>query len=280
MTELLTIPVRTLRTVVAPLARVEIRDPSGTGDGSWTIGGYAAVFEAETVLFDAYGLRVKEELAAGAFGRVLERLGQGDGLVHLNHGHDMKSAIASTDVARSGPAGSLPIGGLELSSDEHGLRFFARVDAGDPDAIRLAAKMRRGVVNQASFAFTIEDERLLSDEDADDGYVELKYRVEEVRDLFDVCACAQGAYPQTESFLRSMTAASLRVPDLELPDRVGYSPAGRAGRVVDVVDDGLERDRTSDDPAGSGEDVDEGRAAAARKRLELKARIAEVHTSR
>jgi hypothetical protein len=36
------------RLAVAPLQRVQVRDATATGDGSWTIEGYAAVFEQET----------------------------------------------------------------------------------------------------------------------------------------------------------------------------------------------------------------------------------------
>jgi phage head maturation protease len=60
--------------------RVQVRDASGTGDGSWTIEGYAAVYEQETTLYDIPGwIRVREEIARGAFTDVLERLARGDG---------------------------------------------------------------------------------------------------------------------------------------------------------------------------------------------------------
>lgn len=263
-----TIPARTLRTAVAPIERVDVRDPSGTPDGSWTISGYAAVFNQETTLFDAYGLRLRERIASDAFGGVLSRLSAGDGLVHLNHGHDMKSAVASTDVARASD-GALPIGGLELSQDAHGLRFFARVDAQDPDAVRMAAKMRRGVVNQASFAFTIDDEALLEDRDLPDGTVDQLWEISAVRDLFDVCVCAQGAYPQTESHLRSMTAASLRVPVLELEG--SRQPGGEDARGGQGQRDGVPGPSDVSDPVGSGE------ADRERRRIELKARAAAAH---
>lgn len=265
------VPIQSLRTAVVRLAEVEVRDPSGTGDGSWSLTGYAAVFEQETVLFDAYGLRVKEELAAGAFTRVLERLATGDGLVHLNHGHDMKSAIASTNVARGvGDNEPVPVGGLKLSQDGHGLHFNARVDPSDPDAVRLAAKMRRGVVDQASFAFTIENERIVDERELDDGTVEVKWRVEEVRDLFDVCACAQGAYPTTESHLRSMTAASLRVAVLELPALASTDADGPGRRTF-----GSGPNQVADTSS-----EESGRVADQRKRIELKARAAAATTTK
>lgn len=205
---------RDLRVVVSPLQQVEVRDATGTGDGSWTVEGYAAVYEQETVLWDLPWWRVKEEIARGSFEDVVRRVDDGLELVHLNHGHDMTSAVAASNVAG--------IGGLELDDDFHGLRFFARVDVADPDAQRLAVKMQRGVVAQASFAFTIADEEVVYDEfDEELGRWETKFRILEVGHLYDVCACAQGAYPQTESHLRSLAAASL--------GRAG-DPAGRRHR--------------------------------------------------
>jgi HK97 family phage prohead protease len=203
-----------LRLAVTPLTRVQVRDASGTGDGSWTIEGYAAVYEQETTLYEISGwVRVREEIARGAFTDVLDGVKHGSELVHLNHGHDMKTAVAATDVDG--------IGGLELSEDFHGERFFARVDPEDPDARALAVKMRRGVVRQASFAFTIDDEELVETKELDDGTLDYKFRILKVGHQYDVCACAQGAYPQTESYLRSLAAASLRVPDLGALGRAG-----------------------------------------------------------
>lgn len=198
---------RALRLAVTQLQDVSVRDASGTGDGSWTIEGYAAVYEQETTLFEIPGwVRMREEIARDAFADVLERVARGDELVHLNHGHDMKTAMAASDVTG--------IGGLELSEDFHGLRFFARVDPDDPDAKALAVKMGRQVVRQASFAFTVDEEERVESQQLEDGTIDELWRITKIGHLYDVCVCAQGAYPQTESYLRSLAAASLRVPDL------------------------------------------------------------------
>lgn len=196
-----------LRVVLAPIQGVEVRgDAGGTGDGSLTIQGYAAVFEQETTLWDGRWYQMDEEIARDAFKDVLGRVANGDELVHLNYVHDMASAVAASDVRADG---SLPIGGLELSADEHGLRFFARVDPDDPDAQRMAVKMKRGVVKQASFAFTIASEELVEAKETDDGKSYEKWRITEIGHLYDVCACPQGAYAQTEVGVRSLAAASL-----------------------------------------------------------------------
>ncbi|MCC6743418.1 MAG: HK97 family phage prohead protease [Acidobacteria bacterium] len=200
---------RVFRLAVTPLRDVRVVGPETSGDGSFIIEGYAAVFEQETVLYDGRWVRIREEIARGAFDNVLERLADGDGLVHLNFGHDMNTAIAASNV--------YGVGGLVLWADDHGLRFEARADSADPDAQRLAAKLRRGVVGQASFAFTIAREETEQSED-EDGKIDLRYRITEIGNLYDVCACPQGAYPQTESHLRSLAAASL--------GRSGVEPAG------------------------------------------------------
>lgn len=198
---------RVFRLAVTPLKNVSVRDATGTGDGSWTMEGYAAVFDEETLLYDGRFFSVYEKVARGAFDDVLSRVASGDELVHFNFGHDMNTSIAATNVQG--------IGGLELTADSHGLRFFARVDPSDPDAVRLASKMRRGVVGQASFAFTIASEEMTT-RTLDDGKEEDHYTILQVKNLYDVCACPQGAYPQTESSVRSAIAASIGRAGLDL----------------------------------------------------------------
>lgn len=203
---------RELRYAVVPLVDLNFRDAQATGDGSWLIEGYAAVFDQATTLYDGKFFVVREEIARGAFANALARIGlpaddESRTLVHLNYVHDMQAAVASTDAPG-------PIGRLILGEDERGLRFESRVDREDPDAQRMAVKMRNGIVNQASFAFTIEREQLTTT-DLPDGREEDFYRILEVKDLFDVCVCARGAYQQTVSQLRSYAAAIGRSPDGE-----------------------------------------------------------------
>jgi len=189
-----------LRFAVAPIADVDFRDAAATHDGSWTISGYASVFDQTTTLYDGDYRTVRESIAPGAFDAVL-RSGP---LVHLNVGHDMNRAVASTEV----PAGE--IGSLVLSADAVGLRFLARVDRADPDAQALAVKMSRGVARQASFAFTIGAEEKPVSRTLEDGRTEDTLRITQVRSLMDVCVTPQGAYPQTVATLRSI-GQSIRV---------------------------------------------------------------------
>lgn len=184
-----------LRFAVAPLRNVQFRDATATPDGSWTISGYAAVFDQETTLYDGTFYTMRESIAPGAFDAVLAT----NPVVHLNLGHDMNRSVAATDV----PMGE--IGSLTLRADPIGLNFLARVDCLDPDAQAMAIKMSRGVIRQASFMFTIAGQVMTEEQDSS-GHLTETRRVTEVRDLFDVCATPAGAYPQTSANLRSMAA--------------------------------------------------------------------------
>lgn len=117
---------------------VEYRE-SGAGTNFKTITGYAAVFDKMSE--DLGGFR--EIIAPGAFARALER---GD-TIKLLYDHDSATAMASTDN-----------GTLEVREDDIGLHIWARVDMSDPDVQRVAAKLRSGVVDQMSFAFTMGNE--------------------------------------------------------------------------------------------------------------------------
>ena len=162
---------RELRYASAPLRGLELRESEGGGDGL-IITGYAAVTEQETTLYDGRYLQLNEVVARGAFAPVLGRAGLD---VHLNIGHDMTRAIARTGVNG--------VGRLELTEDERGLRVFARVDPADPDVMSLEPKMRAGIVDQMSFAFTVaEDEAMVRDDDGrevelqvDGGFIQWRY---------------------------------------------------------------------------------------------------------
>jgi HK97 family phage prohead protease len=222
------------RFAVAPITHVEVRDPTANPDDTWTMSGYAAVFNRSTVLYDGSFLVRSEEIDPGFFDPIFrdQQLSQPEGVVHFNYGHDMLSSVAASDV----PAGQP--GSLVLRSDAHGLHFLAKVPRDDPDGVRMAAKMRSGVLKQASFAFTIA-EKQTSTRELDDGRVEERDRLLRAGRLYDVCATPQGAYPQTVSSLRSYAAAlgqSTSVEAISVSPDFGGAPtinaeqAGRAAR--------------------------------------------------
>lgn len=191
-----------VRYAVAPITNIDVRDPSSNHDGTWTMSGYAAVFDQETVLYDGKFIRITETIDPAAFDRVLREQGLGSpaGVVHFNLGHDMNRAVAATDV----PAG-MP-GSLVLRADASGLFYFARVPKDDPDGVAMASKMGTRVLAQASFAFTIARAEW-TDTENDEGPDVSHRRILEIAHLYDVCACPQGAYAQTVSQLRSNAAA-------------------------------------------------------------------------
>ena len=193
---------RELRYAVAPITDVEVRDPTGTDDNTWTMSGYAAVFNETTTLLDSKFIRLTESIDQRAFNNVLanQSMNTADGVVHFNFGHDMNRAVAATDVPAGAP------GSLQLSTDQRGLRFLAKVPRDDPDGIAMAVKMRNGVVRQASFAFTVKEASYEYTEVSEGTDTEHRTIVE-VDHLYDVCATPQGAYSSTEAGLRSYGAA-------------------------------------------------------------------------
>ena len=221
-----------LRFVVAPIVGIEVREPSESYDNTWTMSGYAAVFDTETTLYDGRFAKLTETIDRRAFDRLLREqpLTRSDGVVHFNYSHDMMSAVAATDV----PAGQP--GSLELRADSRGLFYTARVSRDDPDAVRMAAKMKTGVLKQASFAFKIGDAdtetRILAD-----GREEERRVITDVAWLADVCATPQGAYSATVSQLRSY--ALPRFPETLTPDQVraalGIAPFDRTSEAEITV---------------------------------------------
>lgn len=211
---------------IARLDALEWRDASQTGDGSYTFNGHAAVFNQVTTLYKGRSFSMTEEIATGAFDDVLAASPD----VHFNLGHDMNRVMARTGVSG--------VGGLELSTDPIGLRTFSRLSPDDPDVVALEVKMRLGLIDQMSFKFQIGAYEITTTSD-ETGYENDHRRITTVSELYDVCACAQGAYPQTDASLRSLCAAFGRASsDLAgTPDRRGQVP-GDADPVAPVVGSG------------------------------------------
>lgn len=202
---------------------LELRSGEQTGDGSFTIQGHAAVTGQTTVLFDIGWLRVSETISAGAFNKVLAS----DPDVHGNINHDMKRVMARTGVDG--------VGGLKLNMDGVGLADFMRVDPAISYVADLGIAMKAGIIDQQSFAFTIADETRT---EVDDGEtVVVTYEIQEIGDLFDVCVCAQGAYPTTDASLRGLVA---RVSGHAGSDLAGHpeghgSPGAQTDGVAPIV---------------------------------------------
>ncbi|MBT9134593.1 MAG: hypothetical protein DDT38_01332 [Firmicutes bacterium] len=207
------------RTMTVPIGDLEWRE-SQSGDGSRILVGYAAVYERETVLYAGDRFTLNEKLAYGAFAKVLATSPD----VHLTIGHDMTKTIARTGITG--------IGGLELKSDIHGLRVYARLSDRDPDVQSLAAKMDLKIMDQMSFSFRVLESGCKYETTTDEHGRETELRIiTEIAELFDVCICAKGAYTQTEASLRTLLA--------NFTEGAETVPGKQTGRSREVTTDGI-----------------------------------------
>ncbi len=181
---------------VAPIEMVDVRD--NEAQGTWTMSGYATVFNSRGTIYDNKFERMTVQIDPHAFDRLFSEqdFTSPEGVVHFNRGHDPNTSVAATDV----PAGQP--GSLKLSVDQNGLRFLAKVSRDDPDGIALAAKMRAGVVKQASFAFVAAREKFSYPDEGDDRDLIDRY-ISEIKQIYDVCATSRGVMAQTISQLES-----------------------------------------------------------------------------
>ena len=140
-----------------------------------TIRGYAAVYNSDSEWMGGF----YEQIATGAFDDVMEN----DVRAYFNHDENLLLGRVSS-------------GTLRISTDKRGL--FYEVDLPNTTyANDLAELMKRGDVNQSSFAFLIEKDRW----EQRDG---VTYRIiEKVSRLLDVSPVAQPAYPDATSELKT-----------------------------------------------------------------------------
>lgn len=199
------------------LTGLEWRDAGEeTGGNYHTLSGHAAVFELLSLpLYDWWFGEFREKIAEGAFTNVLSR----DPDVHLVYVHEMASAMARTRSKT-----------LNLRQDEIGLNVHAKLEPDDLDVQRVAPKMRRGDVDQMSFAFSVAaDEWEIKSE----GDVEVVTRtIIEIGELYDVSIVPQGAYPQTDVGLRGREVRGLveaMKRNGRLPEGAGATGERRAG---------------------------------------------------
>lgn len=172
---------------LAPIEGVEWRE-SGAGKGNMTVSGHAAVFNRLSL--DLGGFR--EKLAPGAFTAVLDS----DPDVHLLWDHSTSLTLARTRNKT-----------LDLREDPKGLHFWGRV-ADTSYSRDLRILMERQDIDQASFAFGLpEDGSGEKWESTKDSGIVRTVLPNGVSGLYDVTITAQGAYPQTDSALRSLRRA-------------------------------------------------------------------------
>lgn len=161
-----------VRSHKAIIEKREFRMESAEYEGE-TIRGYAAVYNSDSEWMGGF----YEQIATGAFDDVMDN----DTRAYFNHDENLLLGRVSS-------------GTLRLSSDERGLYY--EVDLPNTSYAKdLVELMKRGDVNQSSFAFLIESDRW----EERDGKT---YRIiEKVSRLLDVSPVAQPAYPDATSEL-------------------------------------------------------------------------------
>jgi uncharacterized protein len=147
---------------------------SGPPKGGFSIRGYAAVYDALSHNLGGF----REKINPGFFAGVLERNPD----VHALWDHDTRYALGRTTN-----------GTLDLRDEARGLYNWIKV-APTSYAQDLRILMDRGDIDQASFAFTVDEDEFAVDEDDNVTRTLIK-----ARDLYDVTVTAQGAYPQAVS---------------------------------------------------------------------------------
>jgi HK97 family phage prohead protease len=159
------------------MSNLEVRDDEASD--SITFAGYASVFNHDYEVHDAFGV-FTERLAPGAFTRTLSE--SPDVMLLVNH--------EGLPLART------KSGTLRLSEDSIGLRVEAELDPYDPDVRALLPKMRRGDLDEMSFAFRVNGQEW-SDDYAERTITEVNLA------RGDVSIVSFGANPATIAALRA-----------------------------------------------------------------------------
>lgn len=149
-------------------------------EGGLRFAGHAAVFNQLSSDLGGY----REQILPGAFAEALKD----DVRLLINHdGLPLARTVSGT---------------LKLAEDGRGLAIEASLDATDPDVQRLRPKMKRGDLNQMSFAFSVRPGG--QDWAKNDDGVTVR-TLKSVR-LFDVSIVTFPAYPTTDIAIRALAA--------------------------------------------------------------------------
>jgi len=160
-----------------PVEDLEVREAD---DGRLTLSGYAAVFNRNSENLGGF----TEILRPGCFRKVLG----GDPDVKALFNHDASTIFARTKN-----------GSLTLEENQTGLKFTAKIDPEDTDGRRAYSKVKSGLIDQCSFAFSVEEEGQKWTTEKEPALREIL----EVNYLGDVSVVAYAAYPQTSVQARS-----------------------------------------------------------------------------
>lgn len=149
-------------------------------DEEMRVEGYAAIFDAETVMYEYDGIQYKEVIDRNAFNGTQMQ----DVVMNYNH--------SGKPVART------KNGTLQLIIDDIGLRVSADL-GGTQEARNLYEEIKAGYIDKMSFAFTVN-----ADEYNRDTHTR---RITNIKRLYDVAAVDIPAYDQTSIQARSFFEA-------------------------------------------------------------------------
>lgn len=155
-------------------------------DGTPSVTGYAAMYNAETVIAGLW----RERIAPGAFETALS----GEDDVRALFNHDPNLVLGRTKS-----------GTLTLADDSKGLRYDIALNQDDPQAMSVRAMIKRGDVSGSSFGFMILDDEWDESEVKRGKLPLLTIRKVE---LFDVSPVTFPAYPQTSVKARAKGEAA------------------------------------------------------------------------
>lgn len=165
---------------------IEVREQPDKDTVTFT--GYATVFNADYSVYDNFG-EFTERIAPGAFSRTLNE--NPDVILNVNHG------MGGTGL----PLARTKSGTLKLTQDKVGLRVQAELDRSDPDVQAILPKMRRGDLDEMSFAFRVPAGGSQWSEDYSDRTI-----TEVNLSRGDVSIVSFGANPTTVAALRAALA--------------------------------------------------------------------------
>lgn len=152
------------------------------------LSGYAALFNSETVIAGYF----REQIAPGAFRDAIKT---DDVRALFNHDPNYVIGRTTNDT-------------LTLVEDKQGLRYDVTLDMNDPDAVRVHAKVRSGLVTGSSFGFYVEEEKW---QEPAKGSTDLPLRTILKASLFDVSPVTYPAYDSTTVSARSRSHAESMV---------------------------------------------------------------------
>lgn len=183
-----------------PIDTFDLEDSS---EDTLVIKGYASTFQPyEMYGGPSNGYGWIEQIDRGAFERTLKESPD----LHLLINHE------GLPLART------KSGNLDLSVDNHGLHVVARLDRSDPDVQRLEPKMRRGDMDEMSFAFRVKGQKWESTPEFKDDPEALRTITEVSLHKGDVSVVNFGANPTTSVSIDRALAALATCDKRELAE--------------------------------------------------------------